>query len=279
MVFGPLITPHAISAMAKATLKVTPKATANAIRLAALTLGLLTTTTGQAQGCAKPVYLTFDTGHMGIASLVADVLDRQQVKVTFFVANERTHSGGWTLGPEWNNWWKERAAEGHEFASHTFDHVYWREDLAGGEFKMRPSSGPMEGHTLVWDSSQYCAEIKRATDRIQDITGKQALPLFRAPGGKTSTRLLAVAKSCGFKHVGWAAAGFLGDELPSEKFSNASLLAKALRDVRSGDILMAHLGIWSRRDPWAPAVLEPLVKGLKARGFCFQTLSQHPSYR
>jgi peptidoglycan-N-acetylmuramic acid deacetylase len=71
----------------------------------------------------------------------------------------------------------------------------------------------------------------------------------------------------------------LGDELSSEKFSNAALLAKALREVRSGDILMAHLGIWSRRDPWAPAVLEPLIKGLKARGFCFQTLSQHPDYQ
>ena len=26
---------------------------------------------------------------------------------------------------------KARAAEGHEFASHTFDHAYWRADLPG----------------------------------------------------------------------------------------------------------------------------------------------------
>jgi peptidoglycan/xylan/chitin deacetylase (PgdA/CDA1 family) len=105
------------------------------------------------------------------------------------------------------------------------------------------------------------------------------LPLFRAPGGKTSARLLAAAKSCGFAHVGWAPAGFLGDELPSDRFSNASLLAKALRDVRPGDILMAHLGIWSRQDAWAPTVLEPLIVGLKARGLCFATLRDHPAYR
>jgi peptidoglycan/xylan/chitin deacetylase (PgdA/CDA1 family) len=262
MVFGPLITPLAIKR-----------------RLTALALGLLTVSLVHAEGCQKPVYLTFDTGHMGIASLVADVLDRQRVKVTFFVANERTQSGGWTLGPEWNTWWKERASEGHEFASHTYDHVYWREDLEGGLFKMRPSAGPMEGHTLVWDAAEYCAEIKKSADKISEITGKPAMALFRAPGGKTSARLLAAAKSCGYKHVGWASAGFLGDELPSEKFSNASLLAKALRDIRSGDVLMAHLGIWSRRDPWAPTVLEPLIKGLKSRGFCFQTLSRHPSYQ
>jgi peptidoglycan/xylan/chitin deacetylase (PgdA/CDA1 family) len=43
--------------------------------------------------------------------------------------------------------------------------------------------------------------------------------------------------------------------------------------------LMAHLGIWSRKDPWAPAVLEPLIVGLKERGFCFATLREHPAYK
>lgn len=68
-----------------------------------------------------------------------------------------------------------------------------------------------------------------------------------APGGKTSAQLIASAKACGYAHVGWSPAGFLGDELPSEMVSNTALLNKALRDVRSGDILLAHLGIWSRR--------------------------------
>jgi peptidoglycan/xylan/chitin deacetylase (PgdA/CDA1 family) len=57
------------------------------------------------------------------------------------------------------------------------------------------------------------------------------------------------------------------------------LLQKALKNIRPGDILMAHLGIWSRQDPWAPAVLEPLIVGLKARGLCFATLREHPQYR
>ena len=78
--------------------------------------------------------------------------------------------------------------------------------------------------------------------------------------------------------MGWAPAGFLGDELPSETFPNTVLLQKALRDIRAGDILLAHLGIWSRKDPWAPAVLEPLIVGLKDKGFCFETLRSHPDY-
>ena len=79
--------------------------------------------------------------------------------------------------------------------------------------------------------------------------------------------------------MGWSPAGFLGDELPSETASNEALLKKALADIRAGDILLAHLGIWSRKDPWAPAVLEPLIVGLKERGFCFATLREHPAYQ
>lgn len=230
----------------------------------------------------KPVYLTLDTGHMGVAPLMADILKKHNVKVTFFAANERTQTGDDTLGNTWAPWWKARAEEGHDFASHTYDHTYWRADAvdASGktQFRVKPSSGPQEGQESVWSAAQYCQELGKASQRLQAITGVKPLPLFRAPGGKTSPALLAAAKNCGYAHVGWASAGFLGDELASDKYPNDVLLKKALRDVRSGDILMAHLGIWSRRDPWAPAVLEPLVTGLQARGFCFKTLREHPDY-
>ena len=43
-----------------------------------------------AQDCKKPVYLTFDTGHMAVAPVIADILARQKVVVTFFAANEKT---------------------------------------------------------------------------------------------------------------------------------------------------------------------------------------------
>ena len=246
-----------------------------------LALGLAGAPASAQDACGKPVYLTFDTGHMGVAPLVAEVLARHQVKVTFFAANEATQAGDGSLGGHWAGWWKARAAEGHEFASHTLDHVYWRGDLPGEppRFRVRASAGPRKDVALEWTAAQYCEEITRAARRLEEVTGRKPLPLFRAPGGKTSPRLLAAARACGYAHVGWAPAGFLGDELPSEAFPNAVLLDKALQGIRSGDILVAHLGIWSRRDPWAPAVLEPLVTGLKARGFCFRTLRDHPDYK
>jgi peptidoglycan-N-acetylmuramic acid deacetylase len=245
-------------------------------RVAALALGLVASA---GAACDKPVYLTFDTGHMGVAPLVAEVLNRQQVKATFFLANERTRTNGTSLDDEWAPWWKARAAEGHVFGSHTFDHVYWLADRPGGLFQMRPSAGPDAGRVLEWSPADYCAELRRSATRFQAMTGQPMAPLFRAAGGKTSPALLAAARQCGYAHVAWAPAGFLGDELPSDRYPNAMLLGRALRNIQAGDILMAHLGIWSRQDPWAPAVLEPLIEELKARGLCFATLRDHPDHR
>ncbi|WP_088284036.1 polysaccharide deacetylase family protein [Ideonella sp. A 288] len=226
--------------------------------------------------CNKPVFLTFDTGHMAVAPLVAEVLTRQQVKATFFLANERTREGGWSLDDRWADWWRARATEGHAFGSHTWDHGTWQADRPDGGFDLRPSMGPQAGRRVAVSAAGYCAELRRPADRFQAITGQAMLPLFRAPGGKTSPALLAAAKACGWTHVGWSPAGFLGDELPSDRYPNEVLLKKALDGIRGGDILLAHLGIWSRREPWAPAVLEPLIEGLKSRGFCFATLRDHP---
>lgn len=226
----------------------------------------------------KPVYLTFDTGHMGVAPLVADVLWRQHVKVTFFLADERTRTDGTSLDDVWAPWWKARAAEGHAFGSHTFEHAVWLADEAGG-FRMKPTAGPNAGHIEHWSAARYCTDLQRAADRFKAMTGMPMGAIFRAPAGKVSPALIEAASQCGWTHVPWSPAGFLGDELASERFPNAALLEKALRDIRSGDILLAHLGIWSRHDAWAPADLEPLIKGLKAKGFCFATLKENPRYR
>ncbi len=232
--------------------------------------------------CDKPVYLTFDTGHMEVAQFIAETLNKHNVKVTFFAANEKTKDESTSLAKNWGEkFWVARGKEGHEFASHTWDHPVWKGDAPGvsPNFVVSPTQGALAGRTFTWEPKKYCEQLDLAKERLAFYTGKKVLPLFRAPGGKTSPKLLAAAEACGYKHVGWAPAGFLGDELPSERFSNDALLRKALKDIKSGDILMAHLGIWSRKDPWAPAVLEPLIVGLKAQGFCFNTMRQHPAYR
>jgi peptidoglycan/xylan/chitin deacetylase (PgdA/CDA1 family) len=232
--------------------------------------------------CDKPVYLTFDTGHMEVAQFIADTLNKHNVKVTFFAANEKTKDESTSLAKNWGEkFWAARGKEGHEFASHTWDHPILLGDAKGIETKfiVQPTQGAFAGRSFTWEPKKYCEQLDLAKERLEFYTGKKALPMFRAPGGKTSAKLLAEAEKCGYKHVGWAPAGFLGDELPSERASNDALLKQALKNIKPGDILMAHLGIWSRKDPWAPAVLEPLIVGLKEQGFCFNTMRQHPAYK
>jgi peptidoglycan/xylan/chitin deacetylase (PgdA/CDA1 family) len=232
--------------------------------------------------CDKPLYLTFDTGHMEVAQLIADTLNKHNVKVTFFTANEKTKDESTSLAKNWGEkFWAARGKEGHEFASHTWDHPVLLGDAKGVAtvFIVQPTQGAFAGRSFTWEPKKYCEQLDQAKERIEFYTGKKALPLFRAPGGKTSPKLLAEAEKCGYKHVGWSPAGFLGDELPSERVSNDALLKQALKNIKPGDILMAHLGIWSRKDPWAPAVLEPLIVGLKEQGFCFNTMRQHPAYK
>ncbi len=229
--------------------------------------------------CRGTIYLTFDTGSQSQATFIAETLRRHHIKATFFLANEKTVNGDWSLDPSWAPFWKSLVADGHAFGTHTFDHVYWQRDLAGGKMVVKPQFGPNGGRTLSWTAAQYCDELRRVDTRFAELTGRHIDPLFRAPGGHTSPNVLAAARSCGYAHVGWAKAGFSGDETSSDAFPNSLLLKRALDNLKDGDIFMAHLGIWSRKDPWAPADLEPMIDGLEQKGFCFATMREHPAYQ
>ena len=231
----------------------------------------------QPQSCNKTVYLSFDTGNMSVAEKVAEILKRQDVKATFFLSNEKTFRGDFALDDSWQAYWQARVREGHRFGSHTYDHVYFVKDGPNGEVFEKPQFGPKAGMTLLYNEATMCKEIRRVDQRFIELTGESIEKIWRAPGGKTSPTLIRMGDMCGYEHIGWAGAGFLGDELDSDKYPNAKLLAKASKSIADGDITMAHLGIWSRKDPWAPAVLEQLIINLKNRGFCFGLLPKSHS--
>jgi peptidoglycan/xylan/chitin deacetylase (PgdA/CDA1 family) len=247
---------------------------------AAISLGLLLMPAAQAgNACRGTIYLTFDTGSQSQAELVAQTLRRHHAKATFFLANEKTVNGDFSLDLSWAPYWKALRKDGHAFGSHTFDHVYALRDLPDGQIEVRPQFGSQAGRKLIWTGARYCDELRRVDQRFEELTGAALDPFWRAPGGKLTSTARAAAEACGYAHVGWSPAGFSGDELSSDRVSNAVLLRRALEGLRDGDIFMAHLGIWSRKDPWAPAVLEPLLTGLEQKGFCFATLREHPQYR
>lgn len=217
--------------------------------------------------CKGTLFLTLDTGNMRHAEAIAEILGKHQIKATFFVAQERTVRGDQALDPAWGDYWRARVAEGHAFGSHTWHHGSFRQDGPDGRVAYRL----MDGRIVRLDAAEVCTELKAPDARFEALTGRPLDPLWRAPGGRTTPLTLQAARACGYHHVHWSTAGFLGDELPSQTHPNSMLLERALKQVRDGDILMAHLGIWSRKDPFAP-MLDPLIAGLKSRGFCFARL-------
>jgi len=231
-------------------------------------LVLLATRTATAE-CTGTVYLTFDTGNMAQAENIARLLKQEQVRATFFLANEPTFRGDHALDDAWRDYWRARVAEGHAFGNHTFRHTYFRRDLADGRVLAAVNNGPEER----LDERGFCTELRQVDERFQALTGTHLAGLWRAPGGHTTRQTIRWAANCGYPvHVHWDAAGFIGDELPSEQHPNEQLLRQALARIKPGTVVMMHLGIRSRREPAAP-ILEPLVRGLKASGYCFAPLA------
>lgn len=224
--------------------------------------------------CRGTVYLTLDTGSMSHADNIAAILKKHDVKATFFLANERTVKGYPALDLRWSPYWKARVAEGHAFGSHTFDHGYFRRDMPGGQVRYEVEGQPPR----MLDERGVCEELERVNEAFQFMTGRRLDPIWRAPGGRLTQNTQRYAERCGYQHIHWSDAGFLGDELPSRTFPNDRLLRRALESIRDGDILMMHLGIWSREEPFAP-MLDPLITGLKARGFCFARITDRPAPR
>lgn len=229
----------------------------------------------EAGTCVGTVYLTIDTGHMQPAEAMAATLKKHNVKATFFLANEKTMRGDTSLDPAWARFWKALADEGHGFGSHTWQHGYFRADIGDASVDYVPW-GAKSGERL--DQAGVCAELKRSENAFKAMTGKGFDGIWRAPGGKLTANTTRFAEACGFKHVAWSAAGFSGDELPSEKFPSDKLIRTQLRDIKGGDILLWHLGIWSRKDPLYPR-LDELIVGLKAKGLCFAKISEHPQWK
>jgi len=223
-----------------------------------------------AQRCAGTVYLTIDTGWSREAEQIAAILGRRGVRATLFVADEPTFRGDRTLDESWAPFWRARAAEGHVFASHTWRHWYFRGDPSPGRVRYVAWRAG-DGETVL-DQQAMCEELARPVARLRQLAPQaQVLPLWRAPGGRTTPNAIAMAAACGLRHQGWTGNGFWGDELDAAQHPNATLARRAIDNTRDGEVVVLHWGVRSRREPFA-LVLEQVIEGLQARGFCFSTL-------
>lgn len=233
-----------------------------------LALAVPAATRGQ-PACGGTVHLTIDTGWSREAEQIAAILRRRGVRATLFLADEPTFRGDRTLDADWAPFWQARVAEGHNFASHTWRHWYFRSDPAPGRVRYVNRVGPGEE---VLDQQALCVELARPLDRLRRLApGAEVLPLWRAPGGRTTPNALAMAAACGLRHQGWTANGFWGDELDAQAHPNAALARRAIANTKPGEVVVLHWGVRSRATPFAE-VLEEVIAGVQARGLCFAPL-------
>lgn len=112
----------------------------------------------------KLLALTFDDGPDSDTSGLLDVLDKYQVKATFFVLGE------W-LGIESNQKILRRIADsGHEIGNHSYNHP----------------------NMQTLSDEDFLAQISRTNTLVKEITGQTPV-LFRPPGGRYTEHQLAIS--------------------------------------------------------------------------------------
>jgi peptidoglycan/xylan/chitin deacetylase (PgdA/CDA1 family) len=234
-------------------------------------LGFITsfaiTSTTLYAGTCKPVYLTFDSGNMRDAVFIRSTLKQENVKATFFITNKQTLKRSRTLDAPWADFWKTLVNDGHVFGNHTWSHHYARYDR-----NQNIHAVSLQGKKIVMDKKQFCKELSRVDTAFFKLTGTHLSAKWRAPAGRVTQQSLRWAAECGYPvHVHWTRNGYLGDDLPSERYSNQYLLEKVLKSIQTGEILLMHMGVHDRKQSLAP-VLPRLIRTLKKRNYCFYTL-------
>lgn len=106
---------------------------------------------------AHRVYLTFDDGPSIYTQDILDILDRYDVKATFFVVGKETESAKKSL--------KRIVEDGHALGMHSYSHVY------------------SEVYASV---DNFAGDFTKLRDYLYEVTGVKS-SIYRFPGGSSNT--------------------------------------------------------------------------------------------
>ncbi|MBL6457052.1 polysaccharide deacetylase family protein [Belnapia sp. T6] len=207
--------------------------------------GLLGPNLTRLPGAPPRVALTFDDGpDPEVTPRVLDLLDAAGARASFFVLGEAAARQGPLL--------REMLRRGHGIENHTHRH-------------------PLGFAT--WGPGAMLAEIETAQRAIADACG-QAPRLFRPPAGLRSPLLDPVLALASLSLVSWTRRGY--DTVSSRP---ERVLARLLRGLAPGDVLLLHDGRLGRRQGQpsvALALLPRLLAALAAAGLSAASLDEAP---
>ena len=160
----------------------------------------------------KVVYLTFDDGPGPYTEKLLDILDRYNVKATFFVTNGK---------PDYQNLIAQEAQRGHTVAIHSASHDYAK---------------------IYQSVDAYFADFDEMNSIITAQTGKAA-DLVRFPGGSSNTisktycygimsQLVCAVEERGFRYSDWnVSSGDAGGTT-----STSQVVANVIAGIKSNNV-------------------------------------------
>ncbi|MGW7541655.1 polysaccharide deacetylase family protein [Streptomyces sp. NPDC054770] len=183
---------------------------------------------------AKCIALTFDAGPSENSARLLDILKEKHVPATFFLLGKRHIE-------KYPQLVKRMAAEGHEVASHTWDHKIL---------------------TRISDR-QIREELTRTDDAIEHLTGHKPT-LMRPPQGRTDANVHRICRQLGLSEVLWSVTA--KDYLTTD----SALIEKRVLDQASRDGIILLHDLYKGTVPAVPGIID----ALKERGYVFVTVPQ-----
>lgn len=192
----------------------------------------------------KVVALTFDDGPWdGSTDEILDILKQNGAKATFYTIGEQVSAHSDQI--------KRMAAEGHEIATHTWDHA----------------AGSGNGVSLdLMSTAERQTEVEKGLNIIKEIAGVDGSVYFRAPGGNfgqsTASDLMALIDG----EIGW------NIDTEDWRRPGAEVIAERIKSVQPGGIILMHDGGGDRSQ--TVAGLREALAYLKNQGYKFVTISE-----
>ncbi len=189
----------------------------------------------------REIALTIDDGpHPDITPHVLDLLDRYDVKATFFCIGDRA--------AQYPALCQQIVARGHAIGNHSQSHRHYFSLLG---------------------MAALTREIQAGQDTIMRITGQRPL-FFRAPAGLRNIFLDPVLARLGLRLAAWSRRGY------DTRSGDAALVCRRLsRGLSAGAILLVHDGHCALTPAGVPVVLDvlPMLIGTaRDAGLRFVTL-------
>ncbi|UFH57465.1 polysaccharide deacetylase family protein [Spirosoma sp. KNUC1025] len=182
--------------------------------------------------------MTFDDGPTGKTDSILAILDRTNVKATFFVTGkdlEKNRMQGQKI-----------VSAGHQLGNHTYSHT-----------------------RMVLKTMSYIKREIEKTDSLIRLTGYRDEILFRPPNGKKLFVLPYYLKQTNRKTIMWDVEPESYTEIAS---GSEAIMKQVLEKTRPGSIILLHPMNDGRNE--SVKAITGIVNGLKQRGYTFKTVTE-----